>query len=48
MGVDSYLVLSVFADECCHLNCFRVESMFIENFQIGRLDFPKIYSLFFA
>src|SRR6266851_1557343 len=41
MGVESYLVLWVFTDECCHPNRFRVELMLIENFEIGRLDFPN-------
>ena len=40
MGVESYLVLWVFTDECCHPNRFRVELMLIESFEIGRLDFP--------
>ena len=39
MGVESYLVLWVFTDECCHPNRFRVELMLIESFEIGRLDF---------
>jgi hypothetical protein len=29
------------ADECCHPSRFRVELVFIEDFEIGRLDFPK-------
>ena len=41
MGVESYLVLWVFTDECCHPNRFRVELMLIESFEIGRLDFPN-------
>ena len=41
MGVESYLVLGVFTDECCHPNRFRVELMLIESFEIGRLDFPN-------
>src|SRR4029077_7399464 len=41
MGVESYLVLLVFTDECCHPNHFRVELMLIESFEIGRLDFPN-------
>src|SRR6476659_2556926 len=41
MGVESYLVLWVFTDECCHPNRFRVELMPIESFEIGRLDFPN-------
>jgi hypothetical protein len=41
MGVESYLVLWVFTDERCHPNRFRVELMLIENFEIGRLDFPN-------
>src|SRR5215216_3634977 len=41
MGVESYLVLWVFTDECCHPNRFRVELLLIESFQIGRLDFPN-------
>jgi hypothetical protein len=41
MGVESHLVLWVFTDECCHPNRFRVELMFIESFEIGRLDFPN-------
>ena len=41
MGVESYLVLWVFTDGCCHPNRFRVELMLIESFEIGRLDFPK-------
>ena len=50
MGVESYLVLWVFTDECCHPDRFRVELMLIESFEIGRLDFPnrdtlQIYSL---
>ncbi len=40
MGVESYLVLWVFTDECCHPNGFRVELMLKETFEIGRLDFP--------
>jgi len=40
MGVESYLVLWVFTDECCHPNRFRVELMLMESFEIGRLDFP--------
>ena len=31
MGVESYLVLWVFTDECCHPNRFRVELMLIEK-----------------
>ena len=42
MGVESYLVLWVFTDECCHPNRFRVELMLIESFEIGRLDFPIV------
>jgi len=30
MGVESYLVLWVFTDECCHPNRFGVELMLIE------------------
>jgi hypothetical protein len=41
MGVESYLVLWVFTDECCHRNRFRVELMLIESFEIERLDFPN-------
>jgi hypothetical protein len=41
MGVESYLVLWVFTNECCHPNRFRVELMLIESFEIGRLDFPN-------
>src|SRR5206468_8283309 len=41
MDVESYLVLSVFTDECRHPDRFRVELMLIESFEIGRLDFPK-------
>jgi hypothetical protein len=41
MGVESYLVLWVFTDECCHPKRFRVELMLIESFEIGRLDFPN-------
>ena len=41
MGVESYLVLSVFTDERCHPNRFRVELMLIESLEIGRLDFPN-------
>src|SRR6267378_2900728 len=41
MGVESYLVLWVFTDECCHPNRVRVELMLIESFEIGRLDFPN-------
>ena len=41
IGVESYLVLWVFTDECCHPNRFRVELMLIESFEIGRLDFPN-------
>jgi len=41
MGVESYLALWVFTDECCHPNRFRVELMLIESFEIGRLDFPN-------
>src|SRR5260370_38242917 len=41
MGVESYLVLWVFTDECCHPNRFRVELMLVESFEIGRLDFPN-------
>src|SRR6476660_8581720 len=41
MGVESYLVLWVFRDECCHPNRFRVELMLIESFEIGRLHFPN-------
>jgi hypothetical protein len=41
MGLESYLVLWVFTDECCHPNRFRVELMLIESFEIGRLDFPN-------
>src|SRR6266480_8023071 len=41
MGVESYLVLWIFTDECCHPNRFRVELLFIESFEIGRLDFPN-------
>jgi hypothetical protein len=41
MGVESYLVLWVFTDECCHPNRFPVELMLIESFEIGRLDFPN-------
>jgi hypothetical protein len=41
MGVERYLVLWVFTDECCHPNRFRVELMLIESFEIGRLDFPN-------
>ena len=53
MGVESYLVLSVFTDECCNPNRFRVELMLIESFKIGRLDFPnrdtlESHSLFLA
>ena len=45
MGVESYLVLWVFTDECCHPNRFRVELMLIESFEIGRLDFPNRHTL---
>jgi hypothetical protein len=41
MGIESYLVLWVVTDECCHPNRFRVELMLIENFEIGSLDFPN-------
>src|SRR6476661_1000479 len=41
MGVESYLVLWIFTDECRHPNRFRVELMLIESFEIGRLDFPN-------
>src|SRR5258708_39737332 len=41
MGVESCLVLWIFAHECCHPNRFRVELMLIESFEIGRLDFPN-------
>src|SRR5260370_29487514 len=41
MGVESYLVLWVFTDECCHPNRFRIELMLLECFEIGRLDFPN-------
>src|SRR4026209_1844237 len=41
MGVESYLVLWVFTDECCHPNRFRFELMLIESFEVGRLDFPN-------
>src|SRR6476661_2104425 len=41
MGVESYLVLWVFTDECCHPNRFRIELMLTESFEIGRLDFPN-------
>src|SRR5438874_4763715 len=41
MGVESYLVLWVFTDDCCHPNRFRVQLMLIESFEIGRLDFPN-------
>src|SRR6266851_8897185 len=41
MGVESYLLLWVFTDECCHPNRFRVELMLIESFEIGRFDFPN-------
>ena len=41
MGVESCLVLSVFADERCHPNRLRVELMLIESLEIGRLDFPN-------
>ena len=41
MGVEKSLVLSVFTDECCHPDRFRVELMLIESFEIGRLDFPN-------
>src|SRR5438067_10238230 len=41
MGVESYLVLWVFTDECCHPNRFRVELMLIESFEIVSLDFPN-------
>jgi hypothetical protein len=41
MGVESYLVLWVFTDECCHPNRFRVELMLIESLEIGRLNFPN-------
>src|SRR5580693_1621671 len=40
MGVESYLVLRVFTDECCHPDRLRVELMPIESFEIGRLHFP--------
>ena len=45
MGVESYRVLWVFTDECCHPNRFRVELMLIESFEIGRLDFPNCDTL---
>src|SRR6266566_5456694 len=45
MGVESYLVLWVFTDECCHPNRFRVELMLIESFEIGRLDFSNCDTL---
>src|SRR5437899_3302647 len=48
MGVESYLVLWVFTDECCHPNRFRVELMLIESFEIGRLDFPNRDTLEFT
>ena len=48
MGVESYLVLWVFTDECCHPNRFRVELMLIESFEIGRLDFPNRNTLEFT
>ena len=35
MGVESYLVLWVFTDECCHPNRFRVELKLIETLEIG-------------
>src|SRR6266508_3307377 len=41
MGVESYLVLWIFTDECCHPNRFRLELILIESFEIGRLDFPN-------
>jgi len=41
MSVESHLVLWIFTDECGHPNRFRVELMLIENFEIGRLDFPN-------
>jgi len=34
MGVESYLVVWVFTDECCHPNRFRVELMLIESFEM--------------
>jgi len=41
MVVESYLVLWVFTDKCCHSNRFRVELMLIESLEVGRLDFPN-------
>jgi hypothetical protein len=41
MGVESYLVLCVLTDECCHPDRFRVELLLIESLEIRRLDFPN-------
>jgi hypothetical protein len=41
MSVESYLVLAVFTDKCCHPNRFRLELMVVESFEIGGLDFPN-------
>jgi len=48
MGVESYLVLRVFSDECCHPNRFRVELMLVESLEIGRLDFPNRDTHYFS
>ena len=40
MGTESYIVLRIFTDECCHPNRFRVELMLIESFEIRGLDLP--------
>ena len=34
MGVEGYLVLWVFTDECCGPDRFRVELMLIESFEM--------------
>ena len=41
MGVESDLVSWFFTNECSHPIRFRVALMLIENFEIGRLDFPN-------
>jgi len=40
MSIESYLVLWVFTDECCHPIRLRVELLLIEGIEIGKLDFP--------